>query len=53
MSFFISIYADVVPAFNKWLEQGMKIFVYSSGSVQAQKLLFQYSDEGDMLKVYL
>lgn len=29
----------------------MKVYIYSSGSVEAQKLLFGYSTEGDILEV--
>ena len=34
---------------GKWKSQGIDLYVYSSGSVAAQKLLFGYSDEGDIL----
>ncbi|KAL1918686.1 uncharacterized protein VTP21DRAFT_2708 [Calcarisporiella thermophila] len=46
------IYNDVVPALEKWREQGKKIYIYSSGSVPAQKLLFGYSDKGDLLHYF-
>lgn len=42
------LYQDVVPALAQWRDQGIQRFVYSSGSVPAQKLLFGYSDEGDI-----
>lgn len=29
----------------------MKVYIYSSGSVEAQKLLFGHSTEGDILEV--
>ena len=48
---FLSIYDDVVPAFDRWIKQGYKIYIYSSGSVEAQKLLFGFSDRGDLLSV--
>lgn len=41
------LFADVLPAFERWSELA-KIAVYSSGSVEAQKLLFTYSDYGDV-----
>ncbi|XP_008991338.2 enolase-phosphatase E1 isoform X2 [Callithrix jacchus] len=44
-------FADVVPAVRKWREAGMKVYVYSSGSVEAQKLLFGHSTEGDILEL--
>lgn len=44
------VYEDVVVAMKDWVSSGMKIFVYSSGSEEAQKLLFGYSDQGDLLE---
>lgn len=46
------LYPDVLPALTAWQQQGMKLYVYSSGSVAAQKLLFGYSDEGDITGVF-
>ncbi|MCS2608254.1 acireductone synthase [Halomonas dongshanensis] len=46
------LYADVVPCLRRWVEQGKKLYVYSSGSVQAQKLLFGYSTEGDVTPLF-
>lgn len=45
------IYQDVIPSIRRWKEQGLKVYIYSSGSVEAQKLLFGYSVEGDVLDV--
>ncbi|XP_068948600.1 enolase-phosphatase E1 isoform X1 [Petaurus breviceps papuanus] len=45
-------FEDVVPAIRKWRQAGMKVYVYSSGSVEAQKLLFGYSTEGDILELF-
>jgi enolase-phosphatase E1 len=45
------VYDDVVPAFDRWKKRGMNIYIYSSGSVSAQKLLFGYSEKGDLLHV--
>lgn len=42
------IYPDVPKAFKRWLESGLKLGIYSSGSVLAQKLLFKHSDFGDL-----
>ncbi|RUS18989.1 HAD-like domain-containing protein [Endogone sp. FLAS-F59071] len=47
-----SVYDDVVPALNRWRDTGAKIYIYSSGSVPAQKLLFGYSDKGDLLQYF-
>uniref|UniRef100_A0A672UQ93 Enolase-phosphatase E1 n=2 Tax=Strigops habroptila TaxID=2489341 RepID=A0A672UQ93_STRHB len=46
------IFEDVVPAIRKWREAGMKVYIYSSGSIEAQKLLFGYSTEGDILELF-
>lgn len=42
------VYADTAPAFRRWRESGAAIYIYSSGSVQAQQLLFAHSDAGDL-----
>lgn len=42
------VYADTAPAFRRWRERGASIYIYSSGSVHAQKLLFGHSDAGDL-----
>ncbi|XP_049646244.1 enolase-phosphatase E1 [Suncus etruscus] len=44
-------FEDVIPAVKKWREAGMKVYIYSSGSVEAQKLLFGHSTEGDILEL--
>ncbi|HDZ47558.1 hypothetical protein LCGC14_0058560 [marine sediment metagenome] len=46
------LYRDVAPALRQWKEAGKALYVYSSGSVQAQKLLFGYSDEGDLTSLF-
>ncbi|WP_386080302.1 acireductone synthase [Vreelandella sp. F11] len=46
------LYSDVAPALRHWKESGKALYVYSSGSVQAQKLLFGYSDEGDLTPLF-
>jgi enolase-phosphatase E1 len=37
------VFSDVVPRMREWIEQGKTLVVYSSGSVDAQKLLFGYA----------
>lgn len=46
------VYADVPGHFRRWKERCCRIFIYSSGSVEAQQLLFRYSEAGD-LSLYL
>jgi enolase-phosphatase E1 len=42
------VYEDVPTALNQWRALGLKIGVFSSGSIAAQKLLFRFSDFGDL-----
>lgn len=42
------IYADVPVFLDRMMEQGVKVCVYSSGSREAQKLLFGYSVYGNL-----
>jgi len=42
------LYPDVLPQIKKWKESGMKVYIYSSGSIQAQKLLFSHTEYGDV-----
>ncbi|MCP1207027.1 acireductone synthase [Pantoea sp. B550] len=51
-SFTGHLYPDVLPALRHWKAQGIELYVYSSGSVAAQKLLFGYSDEGDITGLF-
>jgi enolase-phosphatase E1 len=46
------IYPDVPPALKRWAQGGLRLFVYSSGSVPAQKLLFGHSDAGDLTPLF-
>jgi enolase-phosphatase E1 len=42
------MYPDVKPALERWVEMGMKLAIFSSGSIAAQKQLFGFSTEGDL-----
>lgn len=42
------VYSDVPPAFGRWKTKGCSLFIYSSGSVEAQQLMFRYSEAGDL-----
>ncbi len=46
------VYADTAPALRRWHAQGMKLYVYSSGSVDAQKLIFGHTDHGDLTSLF-
>jgi enolase-phosphatase E1 len=42
-----TLFADVPEAFARWSAQA-KVAIYSSGSVEAQRLLFRHSNYGDL-----
>ena len=46
------IYPDAAPALKAWHAQGYPLYVYSSGSVPAQKLFFGHSDAGDLTPLF-
>lgn len=46
------IYDDAVEALKRWHTEGLKLFVYSSGSIYAQKLLFGHSMAGDLTSIF-
>ena len=46
------MYDDAVDRLRRWSVEGIRLFVYSSGSVAAQRLLFGYSDSGDLTPLF-
>jgi enolase-phosphatase E1 len=46
------VYEDAAALLECWHSQGLKLFVYSSGSEEAQKLIFGYSDKGDLTPLF-
>ena len=42
------VYEDVAPNLKKWKLNGLDLGVFSSGSIAAQKLIFGYSESGDL-----
>ena len=42
------LYPEVADALRRWHAAGIPLYVYSSGSVAAQKLFFGFSDAGDL-----
>jgi enolase-phosphatase E1 len=42
------LYADVAPALQRWRAAGLRLYVYSSGSEAAQRLLFRHSVTGNL-----
>ncbi len=43
-----AMYPDVAPCLRQWRGQGLRLFIYSSGSTEAQRLIFGHSSEGDL-----
>jgi len=46
------VYSDAVKNLRRWRQNGVDLYVYSSGSVGAQKLLFGHSDAGDLRPLF-
>lgn len=44
--------ADTPAALRRWHGQGLKVYVYSSGSVVAQKSIFGHTDFGDLTPLF-
>jgi enolase-phosphatase E1 len=42
------VFADVPSALRRWQAQGKPVAIFSSGSVEAQRLLLRHSDAGDL-----
>ena len=46
------VYEDAARNLRHWKAQGIRLYVFSSGSVQAQRLLFAHSDYGDLTPLF-
>ena len=42
------VFPDTAPSLHAWRNSGKKSYIYSSGSREAQRLLFKYSSSGDL-----
>jgi enolase-phosphatase E1 len=42
------LFPDVVPQLSAWHSSGIRLAIYSSGSVLAQKLFFRYTTQGNV-----
>ncbi len=47
-----ALYPDVTPSLRRWSRAGLRLHVYSSGSVHAQRLLFGHSVDGDLTGLF-
>lgn len=46
------VYEDAFQKLQEWNSRGLSLYVYSSGSVPAQKLLFSHSSYGDLTPLF-
>ena len=46
------LYPEVPAALRAWKTRGLKLYVYSSGSVTAQKLFFGHTEAGDLAPLF-
>jgi enolase-phosphatase E1 len=46
------MYPEVAARLHAWRGEGLHLYVYSSGSVPAQKLFFRYSESGDLSPLF-
>jgi enolase-phosphatase E1 len=42
------VFPDVAPHLRAWARHGIRVFTYTSGSIQAQRLIFGHSVDGDL-----
>ena len=46
------VYPEVAGRLGEWQASGLALYVYSSGSVPAQKLLFRHTEAGDLSALF-
>lgn len=46
------VYPDVPEHLRRWHDQGRRLYVYSSGSVEAQRLIFGHTAFGDLTPLF-
>ena len=46
------VYPEVAARLRDWRADGLRLYVYSSGSVPAQQLFFRYSEAGDLSPLF-
>jgi enolase-phosphatase E1 len=46
------VYQDAAESLKAWKAKGLDLYVYSSGSVYAQKLLFAHTEYGDLTSLF-
>lgn len=46
------VFPDVKPSLERWQKSGLNLAVFSSGSIHAQRLLFEFSETGNLLPFF-
>ena len=46
------IYDDALEVMRKWKSEGRRLAVYSSGSIQAQKMFFEHTSAGNVVDLF-
>jgi enolase-phosphatase E1 len=46
------VYPDAAEGLRRWHAAGLALYVYSSGSIEAQRVLFEHSDQGDLSALF-
>lgn len=46
------MYADTAPQLRRWHAEQRRLYVYSSGSVEAQQLIFGHTESGDLTPLF-
>jgi len=46
------VYRDAADGLRRWHAAGIALYIYSSGSIAAQKLIFGHSNEGDLTPLF-
>lgn len=46
------VYDDAVLFLRRWHARGLGLYIFSSGSIDAQRLLFQHSTHGDLAAIF-
>lgn len=46
------VYEDAARRLREWNARGLRLYVYSSGSVHAQMLLFRHTSQGDLTPLF-
>lgn len=46
------VYPEVARKLHEWKERGLALYIYSSGSTQAQQLLFGHTEYGDLTPLF-